>query len=56
MMRSCSSRSRCSRTPRGSANYPAEFDVVIDNDNDGDDDFIVFNIENGGAGATARPH
>ncbi len=29
-------------------NYPAEFDIYIDSNNDGTPDFVVFNAENGG--------
>jgi minor extracellular serine protease Vpr len=28
--------------------YPAEFDIYIDSNNDGTDDYVVFNAENGG--------
>jgi minor extracellular serine protease Vpr len=34
--------------------YPAEFDVFIDTNRDGTDDFIVFNLENTGFGATGQ--
>jgi subtilisin family serine protease len=39
---------------RAHANYPAEFDVYIDSNNDGTDDFVVFNLENGGFGTTGQ--
>jgi hypothetical protein len=39
---------------RAHPNYPAEFDVYIDNDNDGDAEFIVFNRENGNFGSTGQ--
>lgn len=39
---------------RAHPNYPAEFDVYIDSNNDGVDDFAVFNSENGGFGATGQ--
>ena len=35
-------------------NYPAEFDIYIDSNNDGVDDFVVFNAENGGFSATGQ--
>ena len=35
-------------------NYPAEFDIYIDSNNDGIDDFVVFNAENGGFSATGQ--
>ena len=35
-------------------NYPAEFDIYIDSNNDGTDDFVVFNTENGGFSATGQ--
>ncbi len=34
--------------------YPAEFDVYIDNNSDGIDDYVVFNAENGGFSATGQ--
>jgi minor extracellular serine protease Vpr len=37
---------------RAHPNYPAEFDVVIDTNRDGDPDFIVFNAELGGFGVS----
>jgi subtilisin family serine protease len=39
---------------RAHPNYPAEFDVYIDVNNDGTDDYVVFNGENGGFGATGQ--
>ena len=35
-------------------NYPAEFDIYIDTNSDGVDDFVVFNAENGGFSATGQ--
>lgn len=34
--------------------YPAEFDVVIDTDQDGTPDYVVFNLENGGVDTTGQ--
>jgi hypothetical protein len=34
--------------------YPAEFDIYIDVNNDGNPDFVVFNLENGGFGASGQ--
>jgi len=39
---------------RAHPNYPAEFDVYIDTNNDGVDDFVVYNLENGGFGVTGQ--
>lgn len=39
---------------RAHPNYPAEFDVLIDTTGDGVPDFVVFNAENGGFGATGQ--
>ncbi len=39
---------------RSHANYPAEFDIYVDSNNDGTDDFVVFNLENGGFGTTGQ--
>jgi hypothetical protein len=39
---------------RAHPNYPAEFDIYIDNNNDGTPDFVVFNAENGGFSATGQ--
>jgi hypothetical protein len=39
---------------RSHANYPAEFDIYIDSNNDGTNDFVVFNLENGGFGTTGQ--
>jgi hypothetical protein len=39
---------------RAHPNYPAEFDIYIDSNNDGIFDYVVFNVENGGFGATGQ--
>jgi minor extracellular serine protease Vpr len=39
---------------RSTPTYPAEFDVYIDSNRDGNPDFIVFNSENGGFGVTGQ--
>jgi subtilisin family serine protease len=39
---------------RSHPNYPAEFDVYIDTNNDGEDDFVLYTIENGGFAATGQ--
>jgi hypothetical protein len=39
---------------RAHPNYPAEFDVYIDNNMDGVDEFVIYNAENGGFGATGQ--
>jgi hypothetical protein len=39
---------------RAHPNYPAEFDVYIDSNNDGTFDYVVFNLENGGFGVTGQ--
>src|SRR6266850_1963368 len=39
---------------RAHPNYPAEFDVLIDSNNDGNPDWVVFNLENGGFGASGQ--
>lgn len=39
---------------RAHPNYPAEFDIYLDSDNDGVPDHIIFNLENGGFGATGQ--
>lgn len=39
---------------RSHPNYPAEFDIFIDGNNDGTDDYHVFNGEAGGLGATGQ--
>jgi hypothetical protein len=39
---------------RAHPNYPAEFDIYIDVNNDGTDDYVVFNAENGGLGETGQ--
>jgi subtilisin family serine protease len=39
---------------RSHANVPAEFDIYIDSNNDGVDDYVVFNLENGGVGTSGQ--
>jgi hypothetical protein len=39
---------------RATPNYPAEFDILVDVNGDGVDDYAVFNAENGGFGATGQ--
>src|SRR4029077_7951134 len=39
---------------RSHPNYPAEFDVYIDSNRDGNPDYVVFNLENGGFAATGQ--
>lgn len=39
---------------RAHPNYPAEFDILIDANNDGTADFLIFNLENGGFGASGQ--
>jgi len=39
---------------RAHPNYPAEFDIFIDTNRDGTDDFVIFNLENGGFAATGQ--
>lgn len=39
---------------RAHPNYPAEFDIYIDANRDGTPDYVVFNLENGGFGATGQ--
>ena len=39
---------------RAHPNYPAEFDIYIDADRDGNPDYVVFNLENGGFGTTGQ--
>ncbi len=39
---------------RAHPNYPAEFDVYIDNNKDGTDDFVIYNLENGGFGVSGQ--
>ena len=39
---------------RAHPNYPAEFDIYIDSNNDGVDDYVVFNAENGGFGVSGQ--
>ncbi|MBB6093768.1 subtilisin family serine protease [Povalibacter uvarum] len=35
-------------------NYPAEFDIYIDSNNDGVEDYVVYNTENGGFSVTGQ--
>ncbi len=35
-------------------NYPAEFDIYIDSNNDGVEDYVVYNAENGGFSVTGQ--
>ena len=39
---------------RAHPNYPAEYDIYIDSNRDGAFDYVVFNLENGGFGATGQ--
>jgi subtilisin family serine protease len=39
---------------RAHPNYPAEFDILIDADRNGTDDFVIFNLELTGFGATGQ--
>jgi hypothetical protein len=39
---------------RAHPNYPAEFDIYIDSNNDGIDDYVVFNAELGGFSASGQ--
>lgn len=39
---------------RSHPNYPAEFDIYLDTDRDGDADFVVYNAENGGFASTGQ--
>ena len=39
---------------RSHPNYPAEFDIYIDSNNDGKYDFALFNSENGGPGVSGQ--
>jgi subtilisin family serine protease len=39
---------------RSHPNYPAEFDIYIDADRDGNPDYVVFNLENGGFAASGQ--
>lgn len=39
---------------RAHPNYPAEFDIYIDNNMDGVDDFVIYNLENGGFGVSGQ--
>ena len=42
------------RGERAHPAYPAEFDIYIDNNNDGSDDYVLYNSELGGFGATGQ--
>jgi hypothetical protein len=39
---------------RSHPNYPAEFDIYVDTDRDGDADYVIFNSENGGFAVTGQ--
>jgi subtilisin family serine protease len=39
---------------RSHPNYPAEFDIFIDTNRDGTDDYVIFNLENGGFAVTGQ--
>lgn len=39
---------------RAHPNYPAEFDIYIDTNRDGTDDYVIYNLENGGFAATGQ--
>ena len=39
---------------RSHPNYPAEYDIYIDANRDGTPDYVVFNLENGGFGASGQ--
>jgi hypothetical protein len=39
---------------RAHPNYPAEFDILIDTNRDGTDDYVIFNLENGGFAASGQ--
>jgi subtilisin family serine protease len=39
---------------RAHPNYPAEFDILVDSNRDGTDDFAIFNLELGGFGVTGQ--
>jgi hypothetical protein len=39
---------------RSHPNYPAEFDVYIDTNNDGEDDFVLYTIESGAFGSSGQ--
>lgn len=34
--------------------YPAEFDIYVDSNNDGNFDYVIFNVENGGFGLSGQ--
>jgi subtilisin family serine protease len=39
---------------RAHSAYPAEFDIYVDADGDGVDDYVIYNAENGGFGVTGQ--
>jgi len=39
---------------RAHPSYPAEFDIYVDANNDGVDDYVIYNTENGGFGVTGQ--
>jgi minor extracellular serine protease Vpr len=39
---------------RAHPNYPAEFDIYVDSNNDGTPDYVVFNLENGTFGSSGQ--
>jgi hypothetical protein len=39
---------------RAHPNYPAEFDIYVDSNRDGEPDYVIFNLENGGFGVTGQ--
>jgi subtilisin family serine protease len=39
---------------RAHPNYPAEFDIYIDTNSDGNPDFVAYNLENGGFGTSGQ--
>jgi hypothetical protein len=39
---------------RSHPNYPAEFDIYVDSNRNGEPDFVIFNVENGGFAATGQ--
>jgi hypothetical protein len=39
---------------RAHPNYPAEFDIYIDANRDGTDDYVIYNLENGGFAASGQ--
>jgi len=40
--------------PRSHPNYPAEFDIYLDTNSDGEPDYVIFNLENGGFAASGQ--